>query len=81
MHACGQLTDLALDLCVATGARFVLCPCCYGQLGAAAARPRSAFYAGHFEPAEFKELASGADFAIAVGVFVSMCVSRSSSNR
>ena len=47
MHACGQLTDLALDLCVATSARFVLCPCCYGQLvrgGAGTvvhARPRS----------------------------------------
>lgn len=28
MHACGLLTDLAIDLCVQRGARFVFCPCC-----------------------------------------------------
>ena len=27
MHACGQLTDLALSLCVEAKARFALCPC------------------------------------------------------
>ena len=28
MHACGLLTDLAIDLCVQRGARFAFCPCC-----------------------------------------------------
>ena len=32
MHSCGQLTDLAMELCVAARASFVVTPCCYGQI-------------------------------------------------
>jgi SAM-dependent methyltransferase len=33
MHACGQLTDLALSLCVEARARFALCPCWWVRYG------------------------------------------------
>eukprot|EP01052_Picozoa_sp_SAG31_P028384 SAG31_NODE_2735_length_5170_cov_5.478407_3_plen_758_part_00 len=59
MHACGQLTDLALDLCVAERAKFAMCPCCYGQLGAALQRPRSLHFSEQLGQTEFKEVASG----------------------
>jgi hypothetical protein len=32
MHSCGQLTDVALELCVQIRAGFVITPCCYGQI-------------------------------------------------
>eukprot|EP00912_Choanoflagellata_sp_UC4_P001536 UC4_evm11s969 len=34
LHFCGLLTDLALQCCVEVGAAYVLCPCCYGKIGA-----------------------------------------------
>jgi hypothetical protein len=39
LHSCGQLTDIALDLCARSCASFVLSPCCYGQI----AKPPPAF--------------------------------------
>lgn len=32
LHACGIATDLVLDKCLKSNAKFVLCPCCYGSL-------------------------------------------------
>lgn len=35
LHACGPLTDLALDIAAESRAKFCLVPCCYGQLAEA----------------------------------------------
>ena len=67
MHACGLLTDLSVDLCVQRGAKFALCPCCYGQVGASVARPRSSLFQRHFGLEEFRDLASAADFTVRAG--------------
>lgn len=32
LHSCGLLTDIAIQLCVASKAPFVITPCCYGQI-------------------------------------------------
>lgn len=32
LHACGVATDIVMALCVAKGAHFVCCPCCYGAV-------------------------------------------------
>lgn len=40
LHACGDLSDLALDFAGAVGADFMVCPCCYTKR-----------YIGNFEPA------------------------------
>lgn len=32
LHGCGVATDLVLQKCVARGAAFVVCPCCYGAI-------------------------------------------------
>ncbi|CAG9788605.1 unnamed protein product [Diatraea saccharalis] len=32
LHACGIASDLVLDKCLKTKAKFILCPCCYGSL-------------------------------------------------
>ncbi|XP_041981887.1 glutathione S-transferase C-terminal domain-containing protein homolog [Aricia agestis] len=34
LHACGIASDLVLDKCLKAGAKFVICPCCYGSLHA-----------------------------------------------
>eukprot|EP01043_Picozoa_sp_COSAG02_P034118 COSAG02_NODE_2368_length_9050_cov_27.534689_5_plen_249_part_00 len=39
MHACGLLTDLAIDLCVQRGARFAFCPCCCTYCPTASPQP------------------------------------------
>ena len=56
MHACGLLTDLSIDLCLERGARFALCPCCYGQVAASSERPRSGLFREHFALDEFRGL-------------------------
>eukprot|EP00397_Hematodinium_sp_SG-2012_P009384 GEMP01009468.1.p1 GENE.GEMP01009468.1~~GEMP01009468.1.p1 ORF type:complete len:275 (-),score=57.05 GEMP01009468.1:2503-3327(-) len=33
LHCCGLLTDKIVEACCAINASFVLCPCCYGQVG------------------------------------------------
>jgi Methyltransferase domain len=40
LHACGDLSDLALDFASRAGADFMVCPCCYTKR-----------YIPHFEPA------------------------------
>ena len=65
LHACGPLTDAALRLCLAHGAAYVLCPCCYGQLPAAGGQPRSAhFGGGGFGEEQFALLGAGAEFSV-----------------
>lgn len=46
LHACGVATDIVLSLCVAQGAHFVCCPCCYGAIldMPHIAYPRSEFF-------------------------------------
>ncbi|XP_047535247.1 glutathione S-transferase C-terminal domain-containing protein homolog [Vanessa atalanta] len=34
LHACGIASDLVLDKCLKSNAKFVLCPCCYGSVHA-----------------------------------------------
>jgi len=33
LHCCGLLTDKIVEACCAINASFVICPCCYGQVG------------------------------------------------
>ena len=67
LHSCGLLTDLIVTLCVETGASFVLCPCCYGQIGEKRQHPRSQRLAALYTKHEFPHVASGADFVVRKG--------------
>ncbi|XP_032518709.2 glutathione S-transferase C-terminal domain-containing protein homolog [Danaus plexippus] len=46
LHACGIASDLVLDKCLSSKAKFVLCPCCYGSIHATdrLVYPRSAAF-------------------------------------
>ncbi|KAL1502969.1 hypothetical protein AB1Y20_011040 [Prymnesium parvum] len=76
LHACGEATDLAMDVCIAASARFVLCPCCVGKLSRSASDPykpngtdsrvsypRSAAVASCVSSEEYDALACAGDFA------------------
>merc|ERR1712137_445356 len=32
LHACGEASDLSMDVCIARGACFIISPCCTGKL-------------------------------------------------
>jgi hypothetical protein len=54
------------SLSIRLGAKFALCPCCYGQLAVQPGRPRSRALAGSgaLPAAAFGELASAADLTV-----------------
>ena len=38
LHACGEASDVSLELCLAAGAAYVMAPCCVGKVGGGGVR-------------------------------------------
>ena len=70
LHACGEATDISLDICVKSGASYVMCPCCVGKLNMAKVSmtyPRSRALAAALDDEGrvkdmYKALAAAADY-------------------
>jgi hypothetical protein len=67
LHSCGFLTDQSFQLCAKHCAGYVLCPCCYGQVGEGNVYPRSARYSQVVTKEDFSSVCSGADFTVRAG--------------
>ncbi len=50
LHACGQASDVCMDLCLRAGAAFVVAPCCVGKVQAGARYTVSRGGGGHADP-------------------------------
>ena len=67
LHSCGLLTDMTLEYCVRKRAKYVLVPCCYGQI--ASVKPHtnritSSKYFGNISPTVMATIQSASDYTV-----------------
>lgn len=67
LHACGEATDLSMEMCLQQRAAFVLCPCCVGKIKHSSLRyPRSRYLRNCITDKDYLFLASAADLNKAI---------------
>ena len=60
LHACGEASDVSLELCLAAGAAYVFAPCCVGKVGGGGVRGSAAAAAAAAAEATAREVVASA---------------------